>query len=243
MSIRCRFESSCDIGAYAKLTNSYCLVGNGGSENFYSTFEAELGSHIPVVHCSIANTKIIGRLIAGNSKGLLVPNNISDYELKHLRNSLPDSVRIRKVDDRLSALGNCISCNDYVALIHPEYDKETEEIIADVLGVEVFKTTIASSGLVGTYSVFNNLGGIVHPATNMDEYEEIANLMQVPIGAATVNRGSELLGAGLVANDWIVFCGMDSTSAEIDNIEKIFKVRSNEMQKPNKKFTPQTLMN
>lgn len=225
MAIRCRYESSSDVGAFAKLTNSFCLAGLGGSENFYSAFESELGSHIPVVHAAVSSTKIIGRLVAGNKNGLLVPSIISDNELKHLRNSLPDSVKIRKIDDRLSALGNCISCNDFVALVHPEFDKESEEIIADVLGVEVFKTTVAGSPLVGTYSVFNNKGGVVHPATTMDEYEELANLMQVPIGAATVNRGSELLGSGLVANDWVVFCGMETTSAEIDNIEKILRVR------------------
>lgn len=224
MAIRSRFENSDDVGVYAKLTNSYCLVGLGGSENFYSTFEAELSSHMPIVHCTVSNTKIIGRLVAGNRKGLLVPGVISDNELKHLRNSLPDSVTIRRMDDRLSALGNCISCNDYVALVHPEFDRESEELIADVLGVEVFKTTVAGNALVGTYSVFNNQGGIVHPATTMEEYEELANLMQVPIGTATVNRGSELLGSGLVVNDWAAFCGYECTSAEIDNFEKIFKI-------------------
>jgi translation initiation factor 6 len=224
MAIRCRFENSNDVGVYAKLTDTYCLVGLGGSENFYSAFESELGNHIPIVHTTVSNTKIIGRLLAGNKKGLLVPNIISDIELKHLRNSLPDSVKIRKMDDRLSALGNCISCNDSVALVHPEFDKESEELIADVLGVEVFKTTVAGNALVGTYSLFNNFGGIVHPATTMEEYEELANLMQVPIGAATVNRGSELIGSGMVVNDWVAFCGFDCTSAEIDNFEKIFKI-------------------
>ncbi len=29
------------------------------------------------------------------------------------------------------ALGNCAICNDYVALIHPDMDKETEEIIGN----------------------------------------------------------------------------------------------------------------
>ena len=32
-----------------------------------------------------------------------------------------------------------VACNDYVALIHPDLDEETEEIVADVLGVEVFR--------------------------------------------------------------------------------------------------------
>jgi translation initiation factor 6 len=78
----------------------------------------------------------------GNKNGLLVPNNIADIELRNIRNSLPDNVRVKKVEERLSALGNCIVCNDYVALIHTDLDKETEEIIADTLGVEVFRVTI-----------------------------------------------------------------------------------------------------
>ena len=61
-----------------------------------------------------------------NKKGLLVPNNTTDNELRHIRNSLPESVKVVRVEEKLSALGNCISCNDYVALIHPELDKETE---------------------------------------------------------------------------------------------------------------------
>ena len=44
-------------------------------------------------------------------------------ELMHVRNSLPDQVVVQRIDERLSALGNCISCNDYVALIHPDLDR------------------------------------------------------------------------------------------------------------------------
>lgn len=129
MAHRTRFENSSDVGGYAILTNTYCLVGCNMTENFFSSFQKELEPHIPVVHASIDGMKIIGRMAVGNKNGLLVPMTIKDQELLALRNSLPDSIRIRKIDDRISALGNCISCNDYSALIHPEFDRDTEEII------------------------------------------------------------------------------------------------------------------
>lgn len=44
-------------------------------------------------------------------------------ELQHLRNSLPDQVVVQRIDERLSALGNCIACNDHVALAHTDLDK------------------------------------------------------------------------------------------------------------------------
>ena len=53
MATRISFESSSEVGVFAKLTNKYALVATGGSENFYSIFEDELSAHMPVVHASI----------------------------------------------------------------------------------------------------------------------------------------------------------------------------------------------
>src|SRR5205085_135853 len=110
MASRAQFENNNEIGVFSKLTNSYCLVAIGGSENFYSVFESELSDVIPVVHASIAGCRVIGRLTAGNRHGLLVPSNTTDQELQHLRNSLSDSIAIQRVEERLSALGNVIAC-------------------------------------------------------------------------------------------------------------------------------------
>eukprot|EP00586_Coscinodiscus_wailesii_P020643 CAMPEP_0172514938 /NCGR_PEP_ID=MMETSP1066-20121228/263989_1 /TAXON_ID=671091 /ORGANISM="Coscinodiscus wailesii, Strain CCMP2513" /LENGTH=246 /DNA_ID=CAMNT_0013295807 /DNA_START=137 /DNA_END=877 /DNA_ORIENTATION=+ len=224
MATRCAFENSNEIGVFASLTNSYCLTGIGGSENFYSVFESELSSHIPVIHATIAGCRFIGRTTIGNRRGLLVPSTTTDQELQHLRNSLPDGVVLQRIEERLSALGNVVACNDHVALVHPDIDRETEDVISDVLGVEVFRQTVAGQALVGSYSVFTNQGGMVHPRTSVEDIEELSSLLQVPLVAGTVNRGSDVLGGGMVANDWTAFCGLDTTSTEISVIESIFKL-------------------
>lgn len=144
--------------------------------------------------------------------------------------------------------------NDHVALVHTDIDRETEDIIADVLGVEVFRQTIAGNALVGSYCKITNQGGLVsdltalisplpvlcdentllfpssliiqqvHPRTTVEDLEELSSLLQVPLVAGTVNRGSDVIGAGMVVNDWAAFCGMDTTSTEISVVEGIFKL-------------------
>lgn len=208
-----------------------------------------------MIHTSIAGCRIIGRLAVGNRHGLIVPANTTDLEMQHIRNALPDSIQIQRVEERLSALGNVIACNDYVALIHPDLDKETENIIKDVLKVEVYRQTIAGNSLVGAYSVFNNQGGVVHPKTTAQELDELSSLLQIPLvvssiidyftifrmiinhnfifmlKAGTVNRGSELLAAGIVTNDWTAFCGLTTTSTELSVIESVFKLNANQPSK------------
>ena len=224
MAQRAQYENSNDIGVFAKLTNSYCLTGIGGSQNFYSVFEAELADHIPVVQTSIGGMRIVGRLTVGNKNGLIVPSSTTDQELLHLRNSLPEGVLIQRVEERLSALGNCIAANDHVALIHTELDRETEEIVQDVLGVEVFRTAIAGNALVGSYCSLTNQGCLVHPRTSIEDQDELSTLLQVPVVAGTVNRGSDVIGAGLVVNDWCAFAGLDTTATELQVVETIFKL-------------------
>jgi len=249
MALRTNFENSNEVGVFSKLTNKYCLVGIGANENFYSVFESELSDIIPVVHTSIAGCRIIGRLTTGNKNGILCPQNTTDQELQHIRNSLPDEVKVQRIEERLSALGNVIACNDHVALVHPDLDRDTEEIVADTLGVEVFRTiaggsgvripdakairtmqTVADQVLVGTYCAFTNKGGLVHPKTSTEDQDELASLLQVPLVAGTVNRGSEVIGGGLVVNDWVSFVGQDTTATEISVIESIFQLND---QNPN----------
>ena len=141
MCTRLQFEGSNEIGVVSMLTNAYALTCVGNSENFYSVLEAELGEHIPVVHTSIAGCRFVGRVCVGNKRGLLVPNTTGDQELQHLRNALPDAVVVQRVDERLSALGNCIAA---LAEIAAAFDNRLSVVEADALTVD--ETAIVSEG-------------------------------------------------------------------------------------------------
>ncbi|KAG5570398.1 hypothetical protein H5410_060164 [Solanum commersonii] len=198
MATRLQFEKSSEIGVFSKLTNAYCLLPTGGSENFYNTFESELSHIIPVIKTSIGGTRIIGRLCVGNKNGLLLPHTTTDEEFHHLRNSLPDGVVVRRIDERLSALGNCIA---------------------------FFRQTIAGNTLVGSYCAISNAGCLVHPHTSVEDLYELSTLLEVPFIAGTVNRGSEAVAAGLIVNDWTGFTGSNTTATEVSVIERVFKLR------------------
>ena len=51
MALRTNFENSNEVGAFAKLTNKYCLVGVGANENFYrSVFESPAVQAAQTIH-------------------------------------------------------------------------------------------------------------------------------------------------------------------------------------------------
>lgn len=222
MTQRIDFEGSGEIGAYALLTNTYCIVGKSSSRNFYSDFQEHL--KIPLVETTINSIKTVGSVCAGNKHGLLVPSTATDQEMLHLRNALPDGVRVRRVAERLNALGNVIACNDSVALVHSDLDPENVRVVEETLMVECFRHNVGCEPLVGTFSAMNNQGMLVHPRTSAEEIEELCGLLSLSVVAGTVNKGSSVIGGGLVVNDWISFLGYRSTAIEVSVVENTFKL-------------------
>src|SRR2546430_15217602 len=101
------------------------------------------------------------------------------------------------MDDKVSKL------TPHSFQVHPDIERETEELIADVLGVEVFRQTIADNVLTGSYMSLSNQGGIVHPKTSIKDQDELSSLLQVPLDAGSVNRGPPADCGGMGVNDWL----------------------------------------
>ena len=96
--------------------------------------------------------------------------------------------------------------------------------MADTLGVEVFRQTVAGNVLTGSYMALSNQGGLVHPKTSVQDQDELSSLLQVPLVAGSVNRGSPVVGAGMVVNDWMGVTGMDTTATELSVVESVFRL-------------------
>lgn len=224
MSQRISFESSQEIGVYVRMTNMYALVAATDNTGFVSAFEEVLD--IPIIQTTINGIKMAGTQTVGNSRGLLVSSTTTDQELQHLRNSLPEKIRVRRIEERLNALGNVILSNDSSALVHPDVSSETVEFITDVLGVDVFKYALAENGLVGSYAAMNNTAMLVSSKTSAEEVAELSELLNLRVVPGTVNKGSDVIGSGLVINDFACFVGTKTTSTEIVVIDGLFKTTS-----------------
>lgn len=216
------FEGNPDIGAYVKLTNKYIIVGRSQSPNMITFFRENFDC--PVIETTINTIKTVGTLCAGNSNGLILPDTCTEQELFHIRNSLPPSIKVIRMTEKLNALGNVIVCNDYACLVHPELDDENISQIEATLGVPVFKHMIGAEPLVGTFSVLTNQGMLTCPNVTEVEMKELSELLNVKVIAGTINSGSSAVGSGLIANDYVCITGSHSTNVEIKVAETVFNL-------------------
>lgn len=64
--------------------------------------------------------------------------------------------------------------------------------------MEVFRQTVASNVLVGSYSILSNQGGLVHPNMSIQEQDELSSLLQVPLAVRQIGKVHDFLCFQLV---------------------------------------------
>ena len=162
----------------------------------------------------VGHSTVVGSLLAMNSKGILASPFIEDSELDAIGEA------VYPLPHRLSAVGNNVLCNDYGAVVHPNYDDEAVAFIQEALGVPVVRGTVAGVKTVGSVAVATNKGALCHPHARPGEMEVLKSALKVPVQITTANYGAAQVGACMVANVHGAVVGSRTTPIELGRIEE-----------------------
>ncbi len=201
------------IGIFCAASDDFVIVPRHIPTSFGRKLEKVMETEL--ILTTIGGSSVIGALLAMNSKGVVVTEFTEEKELE----GFGDRLNISRVPDKLNAAGNNILTNDKAALIHPDFTKESYEVIKDTLEVEVVKGTISDLKTVGASAVVTNKGGLCHPKTSEKDLEFLQDLFGVPISKGTANYGTPLIGACLIGNTKGAITGNSTTGIELGRIE------------------------
>jgi len=207
------FGSTC-VGVFALATDKVLVLPKQVPEHRAEVLSDWLG--VPVVKTSVGGSVLIGPLLCGNSRGLLVPHIITDEELRALGAIEENGVEVGVMEGTpVTAFGNLVLANDKGAVVHPRFGRRTLKAMEDVLDVEVVKGTIAGLPYVGSLARATNKGVLAHPGIRPDERELIEDVLKVPVETGTVNSGIRMISMGLIANDRAAVAGFATTGREL----------------------------
>ena len=206
-------QGNSNVGLYGFATDSYCLLAPEFTSEQVALIREML--HVPVYQLRIANSSLVGALVAGNRNMLLIPNIIREEELFHLKHW---KIAHTVVPSKLTALGNNILCNDQGALVNIEYSADVKKIIRQALNVSLHPGEIADTEVPGSCVVHNKNGAVIHAFATLPQIKEVESLLGVSCTKATANFGSPYVRSSIIANSHGMVIGDASTGIEIENI-------------------------
>ncbi len=171
---------------------------------------------VRVVRSTVYDCEIVGAMIAANSNGIVLGDEVDPAERRVLESVAPVTV----VRHRQNAMGNNILANDHGAVVHPEFPPEAVREIGRALGVPAERGTLAGLGTVGMAGVATNRGVVVHPKATEREAAHVAAVLGVPVHRSTANFGVPIVGACLVANSHGIVVGRPTTPVEIAHLQE-----------------------
>ena len=215
MSTTIAFAGDPHIGVFARVLEDLAIVAPQAPEAFREALEEELDAEVVVT--TIQDSAIVGALVAGNRRGIVVSGLASREEIARIT----EHCEVMLLEKGMNAAGNIILANDAFAAVNPELPLEIAEEIGSVLRVPVLRLSFAGYRAVGKVAVATNRGILVHPRANPVEIAQLEEAVDIPIGVGTVNMGSGLVGSGLLANSRGYLAGIGTSGFELGRIEEV----------------------
>ena len=211
---RTLYSGSPYLGVYLRASESVALVPPAASGPVERDLERTLG--VRLVRTNVADSEVVGALVALNSNGVVVGDDLDPGE----RRALEQFGTVSVVRQRQNAMGNNVLANDRGALVHPEFSDGALAAIGDALGVPVKRGTLAGLGTVGMAGLATNRGAVVHPKTTEREASAVEELLGVPVHRSTANFGVPIVGACVVANSRGLLMGRPTTAVEVSHLQQ-----------------------
>jgi translation initiation factor 6 len=205
-----------NIGVFARVVGNIAIVPPESPPEFKEAVRLALNAEI--VETTIQGSAIIGSLVAGNSRGIVVSGLATEEEIEIL--SRHREVLLLK--DSMNAAGNVIMANDTFAAVHQDMPVDLAHQIGEFLGVEVIHLTLGGIKTVGMAGAASNKGVIVHPLATAQQIARLEEVSKLPVGTGTINMGSPLVGTGLLVNDSGYIAGNATSGFELGRIEDVF---------------------
>lgn len=205
-----------NIGVFTRVLGTIAIVPPDAPEEYKQALTRALS--VELVETTIQGSPIIGSLVAGNSRGIVMSGLATEDEIE----ALEAYRNVLLLKESMNAAGNVIMVNDTFAAVHEDMPADLAQEIGDFLEVKVIHLTLGGVKTVGMAGVATNKGIIVHPRATVHQIARLEEVAGIPVGTGTVNMGSGLVGTGLLVNETGYIAGNATSGFELGRIEDIF---------------------
>ena len=108
-----------NIGVYTAVNDKHVYLPMGFAETKAEQLAKFLG--VEPLYTAVANTRLIGALMAMNNHGVLLPSTAYQDEFDFLKKN--SGLKVGVLDSKYTAVGNVICANDKGAIVSPWLSK------------------------------------------------------------------------------------------------------------------------
>lgn len=209
-----------NVGVFLKANDRALLVPKGMAGTKCDRLSRDL--EVTAVPASIAESRLLGPLVAMNNRGALVSRLAEEGEMAEIAGGA--GVTVARLESKLTSAGNLIAANDKFALVSPVLEPRAVQQVRDVLGTEVERMAMGEFYQVGAMVVATNGGAAVFPGLQEREVARVAELYGVDAYPTSVNKGVPFVASGLVANSKNALVGSQTTGPELVFITRALKL-------------------
>lgn len=206
-------------GVFCATNDVLTLVPPGIPKDDMESISEALNTRVEVL--TIGGSRVVGTLVAMNSKGILVSNLITSRETEKLEKIIEKlDLQLGVLPERSNAIGNNFLVNDKGGFCNERLSAKTKELAENVLDISIISKSLNSMDTLGMVGCVTNKGGLCHPDISIAEREIMEDVLGIYIMEGTVNFGMPLVGAGIVASSKGAVCGRQSTGVELGRVEE-----------------------